>query len=225
MRRFIDFWIKGQSLDQALSLLKILKELGFSGAVLELQEELIEEFDELKLRANELGMSLYRKLIVKPEGRRDLLKTLRGNRGRFEVITVICENLETALVAARDSRVDSLIIPPRPRFRIDKGVASLIKNRVELPFKFFLEDRQAFLETALNVIKFLGRKVDLIISSGAEDEYDLRNPRELAALLQVLGYDQEKALDSVSKIPEQILEENMLKLSKQYVARGVIKLD
>ncbi len=225
MRRFIDFWIKGQSLDQALSLLKVLKKLGFSGAVLELQEELIEKFDELKLRANELGISLYRKLIVKPEGRRDLLKTLRGNRGRFEVITVICENLETALVAARDSRVDSLIIPPRPRFRIDKGVASLIKNRVELPFKFFLEDRQAFLETALNVIKFLGRKVDLIISSGAEDEYDLRNPRELAALLQVLGYDQEKALDSVSKIPEQILEENMLKLSKQYVARGVIKLD
>jgi len=225
MRRFIDFWIKGQSLDQALSLLKVLKKLGFSGAVLELQEELIEKFDELKLRANELGISLYRKLIVKPEGRRDLLKTLRGNRGRFEVITVICENLETALVAARDSRVDSLIIPPRPRFRIDKGVASLIKNRVELPFKFFLEDKQAFLETALNVIKFLGRKVDLIISSGAEDEYDLRNPRELAALLQVLGYDQEKALDSVSKIPEQILEENMLKLSKQYVARGVIKLD
>jgi len=225
MRRFIDFWIKGQSLDQALSLLKVLKKLGFSGAVLELQEELIEKFDELKLRANELGMSLYRKLVVKPEGRRDLLKTLRGNRGKFEVITVICENLETALVAARDSRVDSLIIPPRPRFRIDKGVASLIKNRVELPFKFFLEDRQAFLETALNVIKFLGRKVDLIISSGAEDEYDLRNPRELAALLQVLGYDQEKALDSVSKIPEQILEENMLKLSKRYVARGVIKLD
>ena len=225
MRRFIDFWIKGQSLDQALSLLKVLKKLGFSGAVLELQEELIEKFDELKLRANELGISLYRKFIVKPEGRRDLLKTLRGNRGRFEVITVICENLETALVAARDSRVDSLIIPPRPRFRIDKGVASLIKNRVELPFKFFLEDKQAFLETALNVIKFLGRKVDLIISSGAEDEYDLRNPRELAALLQVLGYDQEKALDSVSKIPEQILEENMLKLSKQYVARGVIKLD
>jgi len=225
MRRFIDFWIKGQSLDQALSLLKVLKELGFSGAVLELQEELIEKFDELKLRANELGMSLYRKLVVKPEGRRDLLKILRGNRGKFEVITVICENLETALVAARDSRVDSLIIPPRPRFRIDKGVASLIKNRVELPFKFFLEDRQAFLETALNVIKFLGRKVDLIISSGAEDEYDLRNPRELAALLQVLGYDWEKALDSISKIPEQILEENMLKLSKQYVARGVIKLD
>jgi len=225
MRRFIDFWIKGQSLDQALSLLKVLKELGFSGAVLELQEELIEKFDELKLRANELGISLYRKLIVKPERRRDLLKTLRGNRGKFEVITVICENLETALVAARDSRVDSLIIPPRPRFRIDKGVASLIKNRVELPFKFFLEDRQAFLETALNVIKFLGRKVDLIISSGAEDKYDLRNPRELAALLQVLGYDQEKALDSISKIPEQILEENMLKLSKRYVARGVIKLD
>jgi len=225
MRRFIDFWVRGQTFDQAFSLLKTLKNLGFSGAVFELSEDLSERFDELRSRAAELGINLYRKLVVKPEGRRDLLKTLRANRGKYEVVTVLCENLQTALVAARDSRVDSLIIPVRPRFRIDRGVASLIKNRVELPFKFFLENKLAFLETALNVIKFLGKKVDIIVSSGAGEELDLRGPRELASLLQVLGHDQEKALDAVSKIPEKILEENLLKLSKRYVARGVVRLD
>lgn len=225
MRRFIDFWVKAETLEQATSLLESLRKLGFQGAVFEVGGELGERFEGLRSRASELGMAVYRKLVVEPAGRRDLLKTLRENRGKYEVITVFCENLEVALVASRDSRVDTLIIPPRPRYRIDRGVASLIKNRVELPLKFLLEDKLGFLETALNVVKFLGRKVGIIISSGAHDKVDLRGPRELASLLQVLGWSQEKALDAVSRIPSEILEVNMVKLSSRYVARGVIRLD
>jgi len=224
MRRFIDFWIKAETADKAVALLKVVRKLGFAGAVVEPGESIADDFEELKARARECGVSIYRKLVLKPDGRRDLLKSLRENRGKFEIITVLCENLETALVAARDSRVDTLIIPPRPRFRFDKGVAALIKNRVELPFTYFLEDGEAFLETALKVVEVLGRKIEIIVSSGASDELDLRGPRELASLLEVLGYDQQEALNSVSKVPEKVLETNLIKLSKNYVARGVIKL-
>lgn len=224
MRRFIDFWIKGETTDKTLTLIKTLKRLGFSGAVIEFEESVADDFEELRSKATECGISIYKKLVLKPEGRRDLLKSLRENRGKFEVITVLCENLETALVAARDSRVDTLIIPPKPRFRFDKGVAALIKNRIELPFIYLLEGREAFLETAMRIVDILGRKIEIIVSSGASEELDLRGPRELASLLEVLGYAQEESLDSVSKIPEKILERNLLKLSKNYVARGVIKL-
>ncbi len=224
MRHFIDFWIKAETADKAVALLKVVRKLGFAGAVVEPGESIADDFEELKARARECGVSIYRKLVLKPDGRRDLLKSLRENRGKFEIITVLCENLETALVAARDSRVDTLIIPPRPRFRFDKGVAALIKNRVELPFTYFLEDGEAFLETALKVVEVLGRKIEIIVSSGASDELDLRGPRELASLLEVLGYDQQEALNSVSKVPEKVLETNLIKLSKNYVARGVIKL-
>lgn len=223
MRRFIDFWIRPKSIEEAAALIKCAKRLGFSGVVVELGEALPNEFNRLRSMAEEYGISIYRKLVIRPGGRRDLLKLLREHRGRFEVITVVCENIEVALVAARDSRVDTLIIPPKARFRLDRGVASLIRNRVELPFAHLLECEEAFIETAMKIIEILGPRVEIVISSGASNELSLRGPRELASLLEVLGYVQERALDSVSKIPEKILQTNLLKLSRNYVARGVIK--
>ena len=224
MRRYVDFWVKGEDYESSLELLRVLKRLGFSDAVMELGEDLLERVEDLKRAGEEIGINVYRKLVVAPESRKELLRELRSNRGKFEVITVLCENLEVALVAARDSRVDSLIIPPKPRFRFDKGVAATIKNCVELPFSQYLSDKQAFLETALRLVEILGKRTELIVSSAASNPLELRGPRELASLPWVLGYPQEKALNSVSKTPSGILERNLLKLSKSYVVRGVIKL-
>ena len=224
MRKYVDFWVKGKDYESSLELLRSLKRLGFSDAVIELGEGLLERVEDLKRVGEELGINVHRKLVIAPGSRKDLLRALRSNRGKFEVITVLCENLEVALVAARDSRVDSLVIPPKPKFRFDKGVAATIKNCVELPFSQYLSDKQAFLETALKLVEILGRRTELIVSSAASNSLELRGPRELASLPWVLGYPQEKALDSVSKTPRSILERNLLKLSKRYVVRGVVKL-
>ncbi|MCX8187410.1 MAG: hypothetical protein N3F65_02230 [Nitrososphaeria archaeon] len=224
MRRFIDFWIKAETLEESITIIKSIRKLGFTSLVMELGEDVADNLEELKSRTREYGVSIYRKLVLKPERRRDLLKSLQEHRGKFEAVTVLCENLETALVAARDSRVDTLVIPPKPKFRFDKGVAALIKNRIELPFIYFLEHGEAFLETSMKIMEILGRKIEIVVSSGASNELDLRGPRELASLLEVLGYDQERALDAVSKTPEKILETNRIKLSKKYAAKGVIKL-
>ena len=222
-RKFVDLWVRLEPGGEEI--VKALARLGFSAAVAEFHGS-EEEWKSLKDLAQEEGLELYRKLILKPHGRNELLRALRVNRGRYEVITVMCKNLETALVAARDGRVDTLIIPPSPGYRIDKGVAALLKNRVEIPFKEFLDPyaRERFLRTALKVIGVLGRKAGVIASSGASTTLELRGPRQLAALLMVLGLDQERALDSVSAEPCSILEENLVKLSPNYVARGVVKI-
>lgn len=224
MRRYVDFWVKGKDYESSLKLLRTLKRLGFSDAVMELSEDLLERIEELRRAGGELGLNVYRKLVIAPNSRKELLRILRGNRGKFEVITVLCENLEVALVAARDSRVDSLVIPPKPRFRFDKGVAATVKNCVELPFSQYLSDKQAFLETALRLVETLRRKTELIVSSAASNPLELRGPKELASLPWILGCSQEKALNSVSKTPRSILERNLLKLSKRYIVRGVIRL-
>ena len=224
MRRYVDFWVKGEDYESSLELLRSLKRLGFSDAVMELGEDLLERVEELRRVGEEIGIKVHRKLVIAPESRKDLLRALRSNRGKFEVITVLCKNLEVALVAARDSRVDSLVIPPKPRFRFDKGVAATIKNCVELPFSQYLSDKQAFLETSLQLVEILGRRTELIVSSAASTPLELRGPRELASLPWVLGYPQEKALNSVSKAPRRIIERNLLKLSKRYVVRGVMML-
>ena len=224
MRRYVDLWVRCENMEKCLEMIKCLKRLGFSSAALELQEECVEKFDDLKREAKEIGLSLYKKLVLEPSSRKELLKLLRENRGRFEVISVICKNLETALVAARDSRVDTIIIPVNPRYRFDKGVAALLKNRVELPFRYFLEDRGGFLRTASEIVLVLGKKCGIIVSSAGSRSLELRNPRQLASLLQVLGFDEERALDSVSSEAINLIEENLVKLSKNYVMRGVVKL-
>lgn len=222
-RKYIDFWVK-VSWESADEVLAKLRELGFSAAAVELEDA--ETFEELKKLGREHGLELYRKLVLNPRERRELLDTLGASRGRYEVISVICWNLEVALVAARDSRVDTLIIPPGRRYRIDKGVAALLKNKVELPFRWFLEEggRRDFLETAMEVVKTLAPKSGIIVSSAASTSLELRGPMELAALLEVLGMKGEEALNAVSKTPSEIIETNLLKLSPNYVARGVIRV-
>ena len=222
-RKFIDLWIRPRE-EEAEELIKKLVELGYSGAASEFEGE--EEWEKLREVAERLGLKLYRKLIIEAKSRKELLRELRANRGRYEVISVICRNLETTLVAARDSRVDTLIIPPEHRYRIDKGVAVLLRNRVEIPFKWFLEKerREKFLTTALEIVRVLGRKAGIIVSSCAENALELRGARQLASLLEVLGLDSEKALDSVSKEPCQIIETNLEKLSPNYIARGVVRV-
>jgi RNase P/RNase MRP subunit p30 len=103
-------------------------------------------------------------------------------------------------------------------------VASTIKNCVELPFSWYLANRQSFLEEALRIIRVLGKRVGVIVSSASSSTLLLRGPEELASLPWVLGYPQERALDTVSKTPLQIIERNLLKLSKRYVARGVMRV-
>ncbi|MCD6420789.1 MAG: hypothetical protein J7L17_00050, partial [Thaumarchaeota archaeon] len=87
MRKYIDFWVRAESFENALRLLEKLRELGFSSAVMELGGEALERFEELRKRGEEIGVKVYRKLVLKPSGRKDLLKSLRSNRGRYEVIT------------------------------------------------------------------------------------------------------------------------------------------
>ncbi|RLG01409.1 MAG: hypothetical protein DRN49_01365 [Thaumarchaeota archaeon] len=224
MRKYVDLWVKCENIEECLRMIKCLRKLGFSSAALELQGECMEKFDDLKIEAEKIGLSLYRKLVLEPSSRKELLKLLRENRGRFEVISVICRNLETALVAARDSRVDTMIIPVNPRYRFDKGVAALLRNKVELPFRYFLEDMGGFLRTASEIVSVLGKRCGIIVSSAGSCSLELRNPRQLASLLQVLGFNEERALDSISTEAINLLEENLVKLSKNYVMRGVVRL-
>ena len=224
MRRYVDLWVRAERFEEALEMIRCLKMLGFSSAAMELRGECIERFDELREEAKGVGLAIYRKLVIEPSSRGDLLKLLKENRGRFEVISVVCRNLETALVAARDSRVDTVIIPVNPRYRFDKGVAALMRNRVELPFKYFLEDKLGFLRTASEIVSVLGKKTEIVVSSAASHSLELRSPRQLASLLQVLGFDLEKALNSISHTAADLIEENLRKLSKNYVMRGVVRL-
>ncbi len=223
-RKFIDFWIHLTGEEDLSEILLEVKKLGFKSVVASSTSDSI--YEEFKKLGETYEVIIYRKLVLEPEDRMSLLKNLRKFRGGYEVISVICNNLEVALTAARDSRVDSLILPPGKMFRIDKGVASLISNSIELPFKWFIDEaaRRDFIRVANEVINYLSSKTSIIVSSYASKPYELCSPHELASILQVLGIERKTALDSVSTIPWSIIERNKLKLSPNYIAKGVLKI-
>ena len=223
-RKYVDFWINLTDEVDLSEMISEAKKLGFRSVVVSsVDESRLKEFKKL---SEDFKIEIYRKLILEPEDRLTLLKNLRAYRGEYVVISVICSNLEVALTAARDSRVDSLILPPSKRFRIDKGVAALICNSIELPFKWFIDEasRREFIRVASEIVNYLSRKTNIIVSSSASKPFELRSPHELASLLQVLGLDRGTALDAVSIIPGKIIETNLVKLSSSYVARGVSKI-
>lgn len=223
-RKYVDFWINLVDEVDMSEMLSEVRKLGFKSVVVSSTDN--RRLEEFKKLGETIGVEVYSKLVLEPENRPELLKNLRTSRGKYEVISVICNNLEVALTAARDSRVDTVILPPGKKFRIDKGVAALINNSIELPFKWFIDEatRREFIRLASEVVNHLSKKKSIIVSSSASKPFQLRGPHELSSLLQVLGLDRATALDSVSTIPRKTIETNLVKLSPSYVARGVLKI-
>jgi len=223
-RSYVDFWINlDEEVDQS-EMLSEIRKLGFRRVVVSSMDKArLEEFKKL---GESFGVEVYGKIVLVPEDRPALLKDLRSRRGEYEVVSVICNNLEVALTSARDSRVDTVIFPPGKKFRIDKGVAAVIKNSIELPFRWLVDEttRREFIRLAFEVVNHLFGKTSIIVSSSASRPLELRSPFELSSLLEVLGLDRNVALDSVSTIPGRIIETNLLKLSPSYVARGVLRV-
>jgi len=127
-RSYVDFWINlDEEVDQS-EMLSEIRKLGFRRVVVSSMDKArLEEFKKL---GESFGVEVYGKIVLVPEDRPALLKDLRSRRVEYEVVSVICNNLEVALTSARDSRVDTVIFPPGKKFRIDKGVAAVIKNSI-----------------------------------------------------------------------------------------------
>ncbi|MDW7985750.1 MAG: RNase P subunit p30 family protein [Nitrososphaerota archaeon] len=224
-RKYIDFWINIVEDIDLSEIMARIRELGFSSIAVSIIDE--SKLEEIERIGRDFEINVYRKIVLEPDDKSTLLRELRTCRGRYEVVSVICRNLEVALTAARDNRVDTLIIPPDKRFRIDRGVAAIIKNCIEIPFKWFLDKsvRRDFLRVTDEIVEHLARKVDLIISSSASKISELRTPYEMISLLHIFGFNKESALNSVSTTPLKIIESNLVKLSSSYICRGVVKLD
>ena len=99
-----------------------------------------------------------------------------------------------------DSGIDHIIA----RLAAEKNVA------IEINFHEILETFRKVRSFVLSHMKLnieLAREfgAQIIITSGARCKWDMRDPRELAAIGQILGMSLEDSMKSVSEIPKRIL--------------------
>lgn len=225
MRQFIDLHLsptnehQKQMIDHAL-------ELGFTGI------GLTSATSEKKPR-----IDIIKRLNLTPKNQQDLLTSLKKNRRKYEVISVLCLTKRVARQAAKDHRVDLLRfsndLTLRRKVWFDRHQAKLTKNSncgYELSLKELLSENQ---KTLSKTIIQIGREIynaeknntPIIVSSGAKSVEYMREPRAMVALLSLVELDEDDALDTVSRNPWKMVETNRSKLSDGFVVPGVNRLE
>lgn len=172
--------------------------------------------EEVQELAKELGWDAtnfdFNTVFLEAKNWGELKEKIKQKRSEADVIVFKGGDVELNRKAAEDSRVDILLHPEKGRK--DSGIDHVIaeeaaKNKVAIGFDLQQlmknEKQQTHVLTAWKKNLRLCKKYSTpyILTSGAKNRFDLRAPRDLAAILKSLDF---KANNAVSKYPRNILK-------------------
>jgi len=234
VKKYVDMYVLQtvfQPKEQIDKILEIISELGFSIICVTLDAKKEQNiFEEIKKKAEDFNIEVYRRINLSPKNVEDLKNKLRQFRRKCEILTVKCLEKKICTWAARDRRVDILNFP---FFECLKNFTEATANlavegdtAIEIWFKQFLDvrgiKRARLIAEARRVAKIALKKgVKIIIDSGAENIFEMRSPRELGALGYLLDIPEKQIELTVSENPLNILRSNLSKLSPNFVLPGV----
>lgn len=221
-RRFVDAWLRPGDRATLERVLRACHELGYWGAALEVDEKLWREAQEL---GRDFGLEVFRRTTVEASSKSELYRRLGAVRWSHDLVGVATTERDVLLAAVRDMRVDTVIMTHRAAPPVDRHILQVTANCLEVAlFHVFEYGFEAF-RAALRAIKAAHKKkIRLIISTGAKDEYELRTPRQLASLACAASTDIGFALDAVSKFPSDSLLENRGRIEGRVSVDGVWRL-
>ncbi len=218
--------------EQVTRMIRKASELGYQLIAIPLPQNFPEEkIRKLRNICQENKIDFASRLDLRPKTSKELIKSLRKLRRRFEIVAVMCESKQVARQAAKDRRVDLLNFPGRNRRKrfFDKAEAELASKALgslEIDIKPLLTLEGP---ARIRLLSSLRREVTIaedfhvpiVVSSGASNELLMRKPREIAALTLLFDLDKSSAINAVSKNPLAIVKRNREKLSPNFVAPGI----
>lgn len=236
MRRFIDLNLRQPAggADELELMLRLAAELNYSGVAVASDRA---QLGPQRGLCRELDLDLISRIDLRPKGARELTASLRRVRRRFEIVAVDCRSKAVARQAAKDHRVDIIDFPsfPSARSRVwfDPQEAVLASG-ANCAYEFNASDLLRLGPTAgARLLSIVRREVEnaerhgvpVVVSSGADSRLLMREPRGLAALLDLIDVDEEEGLDTVSTVPGRMVEVNRRKLTPGFVSPGVKVVD
>jgi ribonuclease P/MRP protein subunit RPP1 len=223
MRIFVDLHLKPGAQSEMASILETAEILGFSGIAIT---------NTGNSREAREGLDVISRIDLKPRNQRDLGSSLKRVRRRYEIVSVECASKPVARQAAKDHRVDILNFSPsasnRRKVGFDHQEASLASG-ANCSYEVNACDILGQGPLALSkLLPILRREVEnarrydvpVVLSSGAVEPLLMRGPRDLAALMGLIGREVDW-LDAVSTNPWRMVERNREKLSPGFVVPGV----
>jgi ribonuclease P/MRP protein subunit RPP1 len=188
-------------------------------------KKLQEEIEKIK---KEVPIEVYLGFEARDAKEIEKLKLVRK---KFDVLLVHGGSVEVNRIAVETPEVDILTHPELGRN--DSGLNDVLlrfaaKNKVAIEINF-REVLNASKNTRAKILKNISQnvrmakklKVPIIICSGALSHFELKDPQVLASFANCIGLDMTNAKNSISKIPENILEESKKRKNESWLMPGV----
>ena len=189
------------------------------------------DVQRVKNLCDNIGINLVTRIDLNPKNPKELLRNLRYNRRKAEIIAVRCYSKGIARQAAKDNRVDLLYFPllmKRKKY-FNRAVAELASKALSsleinmAPLLFLQGFKRINYMSILRKEVIIANKFDvpLVLTSGANDVTLLRRPEDYASLALFFGLDLHRAKLALSENPRTIIARNLEKLSSKYITPGV----
>ncbi len=182
----------------------------------------VEEHHELKI---------FSCAVLKPDSAGELKKCIKALRERVVLLAVYGGDYEINRKACEDSRVDILLHPYLERkdcgvdeYCLKKARENEIAMGITLHYilNAHRKHRIALLQNIAELLRLCHElRCPVIACSFAASIFELRDPRAAASLLNVLGYELDKAIKAVSSFPRAVVERNLKILTGKIPLRGV----
>ncbi|MDD5417194.1 MAG: RNase P subunit p30 family protein [Candidatus Aenigmarchaeota archaeon] len=212
---------------------KFAEHLGYAGIAICDNYESLEKIRHLKEQITKIEstVEIYLGVKIYAETPEELKKIIDKIREEVEIIVVAGGKYDINRAACENPKVDILAHPELDRY--DNGLDEICLNEAkrnnvaiqlnlsELLYKYRRQRATAMGNMMKNVRLCRDLKVPVIACSGANGIWDMRDPRKLVAMANVLGTELESAFSCASSIPQSIVENNKKKLKGEKVTEGV----
>jgi len=228
LRRFVDLHLRPpfQDVGATERMASMAAEMGYSLVGLTFDTSVSREATLTTTKFfKDQGLETVTRIDLHPKNRNELLTSLRKARSSFDIVSVECDAKQVTPLAFRDRRVDLVFFSPsRRKLRVSELTPARAKRTVEFNIADLLNNDFVCsnLRKLLSVIWNTKRKhLPFVISSGATDCLLMRAPKDMAAVLSILGLDATHALDAVSSIPLSLAQKSLEKRGLRFVSNGV----
>jgi len=213
------------------------EKLGYSGIAICDNYQGIDKLNELKkmIKKVKTSVELLPGVAILTKDKNELKTVLNKTRDKVVIVIVHGGNYQINRTACEDPRVDILAHPElgRPDSGLDRACLNLAtENNVSIQINFreilysFRKPRSYVFNHITKNIKLCNEYKTLMVTcSGAQSVWDMRGPRELVSIANVLGLELGRAFASVTSVPQSIVENNIKTLKGKKITKGVERVE
>lgn len=221
--RFYDLHVNITDIDKIEEITDLAKRMGYSGIGLTVRD--LNQLEELKEKIKKIktDLDLVTCAEIEVNGIKQMKREISKFRKHADIVIVYGGEYNINRAASEDERVDIISHPEyrRKDSGLDEIIARAASERniaIEINFHEILETYRKIRSHVMNhisknirICKRHGTPV--IITSDSVDKWTMRDPRELAAMGQILGMNLEDSMNSVSSVPESFVQSNRRKMA------------